>query len=192
LIVCGVSAYRFRNEPPAAAGAPASRPLPAAAGRNRSEQEGRDAVAYWTGLVLAAIAAAFLVSGWRRRQAVRAERIALGYAADDDTPQRRDPYSSIAILGDAVPPIILAALGFVGVKSVFFYAALGAGMFTLVDLAGFLALLGGYGAWMWWHSRYRFAEPAETAQQAPAVDDAGAVAPADDSPDDTPNRRRAA
>jgi hypothetical protein len=154
--------------------------------------KGRDAVAYWTGLVFAAIAAAFLVTGWRRRQAVRAERIALGYAADDDTPQRRDPYSSVTILGDAVPPIIIAALAFVGVKSVFFYAALGAGIFTIVDLAGFLALLGGYGAWMWWHSRYRFAEPAETAQQAPAGDDDGTAAPADDGSDDTPDRRRAA
>lgn len=154
--------------------------------------KGRDAVAYWTGLVFAAIAAAFLVTGWRRRQAVRAERIALGYAADDDTPQRRDPYSSVTILGDAVPPIIIAALAFVGVKSVFLYAALGAGIFTIVDLAGFLALLGGYGAWMWWHTRYRFAEPAETAQQAPAGDDDGTAAPADEGSDDTPDRRRAA
>ena len=148
-------------------------------------------MAYWTGLVLAAIAAGFLVTGWRRRQAVRAERVALGYAADDDTPQRRDPYSSVTILGDAVPPIILAALGFVGVKSVFFYAALGGGMFTILDLAGFLALLGGYGAWMWWHSRYRFAEPAETAREAPAEGAPGEATPGDGS-GDAPDRRRAA
>jgi len=149
-------------------------------------------MAYWTGLVLAAIAAAFLVAGWRRRQAVRGERIALGYAADDDTPQRRDPYSSVTILGDAVPPIILAALAFVGVKSVFFYAALGGGIFTIVDLAGFLALLGGYGAWMWWHSRYRFAEPAEDARQVQAEDDRSAATSAGEGPDDAPDRRRAA
>ena len=149
-------------------------------------------MAYWTGLVLAAIAAAFLVTGWRRRQAVRAERIALGYAADDDTPQRRDPYSSVTILGDAVPPIIIAALAFVGVKSVFFYAALGGGIFTIVDLAGFLALLGGYGAWMWWHSRYRFAEPAEDARQVPAERAPGVATSADQGPDDAPDRRRAA
>ena len=149
-------------------------------------------MAYWTGLVLAAIAAAFLVAGWRRRQAVRAERIALGYAADDDTPQRRDPYSSITILGDAVPPIILVALTFVGVKSVFFYAALGGGIFTIVDLAGFLALLGGYGAWMWWHSRYRFAEPAEDARQVQAGGDRSTATSAGEGPDDAPDRRRAA
>ncbi len=149
-------------------------------------------MAYWTGLVLAAIAAAFLVAGWRRRQAVRAERIALGYAADDDTPQRRDPYSSVAILGDAVPPIIIAALAFVGVKSVFFYAALGGGIFTIFDLAGFLALLGGYGAWMWWHSRYRFAELAEDGRQAQATDNRSAATSASQGPDDAPDRRRAA
>jgi hypothetical protein len=153
-------------------------------------------MAYWTGLALAVIAAAFLVAGWRRRQAVRSERIALGYAADDDTPQRRDPYSSVTILGDAVPPIIIAALAFVGVKSVFFYAALGGGIFTIVDLAGFLALLGGYGAWMWWHSRYRFAEPVEDVRQAPAERAPGAATAAGDGagdrPDDAPDRRRAA
>jgi len=149
-------------------------------------------VAYWTGLVLAAIAAAFLVAGWRRRQAVRAERVRLGYAPDDDTPQRRDPYSSISILGDAVPPIVLAALGFVGVKSVFFYAALGGGIFTIVDLAGFLMLLGGYGAWMWWHSRYRFAEPAAEARPAGERGDGDDAPVAVEDPDAVPDRRHAA
>jgi hypothetical protein len=110
--------------------------------------------------------------------------VALGYAADDETPQRRDPHSSIAILGDAVPPIIVAALAFVGIKAVFFYVALGGGIFTLVDLAGFLMLLGGYGAWMWWHSRYRFAEPAQDASVEPAG--------VGDAPDETPERRHAA
>ena len=146
-------------------------------------------MAYWTGLVLAAIAAVFLAAGWRRRQAVRAERVALGYAPDDDTPQRRDPYASTTILGDAVPPVVLAALAFVGIKSVFFYAALGGGIFTLVDLAGFLALLGGYGAWMWWHSRYRFAEPGEVHQTGGDTAEDDAV---DSVPDSAPEPRRAA
>ncbi|MBK1668382.1 hypothetical protein CKO28_10080 [Rhodovibrio sodomensis] len=154
-------------------------------------------MAYWTGLVLAAIAVAFLVTGWRRRQAVRAERVALGYAPGDDTPQRRNPYSSITVLGDAMPPIIAVALGFVGIKAVFFYAALGGGIFTVVDLAGFLALLGGYGAWMWWHSRYRFAEPGVTAQPAAPETTSGEPEPAEatspsDAADGAPGRRRAA
>mgnify|MGYP006423165139 CR=1 FL=1 len=148
---------------------------------------------YWTGLVLAAIAAGFVVAGWRRRQAVRAERVALGYAADDDTPQRRDPYASVTILGDAVPPIILAALAFVGVKAVFFYAALGGDIFSLVDLSGFLLLLGGYGAWMWWHSRYRFAETPAGAQveSAPDAGRADGNAGVGETPDDAPGRRAA-
>ena len=149
-------------------------------------------MAYWTGLVLAAIAAAFLVAGWRRRQAVRAERVRLGYAPDDDTPQRRDPYSSISILGDAVPPIVLAALGFVGVKSVFFYAALGGGIFTIVDLAGFLMLLAGYGAWMWWHSRYRFADLAAEARPAGERGDGDGAPAGVEDPDAVPGRRHAA
>ena len=161
-------------------------------------------MAYWTGLVLAAIAAGFLVAGWRRRQAVRAERVALGYAPNDDSPQRRDPYSSITILGDAVPPVVLAALAFVGVKSVFFYVALGGGIFSIADLAGFLMLLAGYGAWMWWHSRYRFAEPAElapyeaaaagevAAEETAAGETQGGPAPAGPGNGDAPGRRRAA
>jgi protein-S-isoprenylcysteine O-methyltransferase Ste14 len=168
----------------------------ARAASTADHKTGRHVVAYWTGLVLAAIAAAFLVAGWRRRQAVRAERVALGYAPNDDTPQRRDPYSSITILGDSMPPIVVAALAFVGVKAVFFYLALGGGLFTVVDLAGFLMLLGGYGAWMWWHSRYRFAETGTQAPAArqPAEQAASAAAPgrSGDGPDDAPSRRRAA
>ncbi|MBK1696469.1 hypothetical protein [Rhodovibrio salinarum] len=144
-------------------------------------------MAHWIGLVLAVIAVAFLITGWRRRQAVRAERVALGYAADDDTPQRRDPYSSIAILGDAMPPLIVAALVFVALKAVFFYVVLGGEIFTIVDLVGFLMLLGGYGAWMWWHSRYRFAEPEAAVAATPA-----GTAPAEGDPDPAPDRRHVA
>lgn len=138
-------------------------------------------MAYWTGLALAAIAAVFLVSGWRRRQAVRAERVALGYAPGADTPQRRDPYSTVSIVGDAVPPIVIGFLALIGIKAVFFYAALGGGIFTVVDLAGFLMMLGGYGAWMWWHSRYRFADlgARAPAQQTPAQQTPAQPTPAD-------------
>lgn len=126
-------------------------------------------MAYWTGVVLFALAAAFLAGGIRHRAAVRQERVDLGYAASDDTPQRRDPTSSIGILGDAVPPIVLAALGFVGIKSVFFFVALGGGIFTAVDLTGFLAFLAGYGSWMWLRSKYRFAETGRAVPERPAV-----------------------
>jgi hypothetical protein len=134
-------------------------------------------MAYWTGLALFALAAAFLAGGLRHRAAVRQERVDLGYAARDDTPQRRDPSSTIAILGDAVPPIVLAALGFVGIKSVFFYVALGGGILSVVDLAGFLAFLAGYGSWMWLRSKYRFAAP------TPAVARAEGDGPTEDRPE---------
>lgn len=146
-------------------------------------------MAYWIGAVMFLIGAVFLVNGLRHRSGVRAERVRHGYAADDDTLQQpASPTSAVAIMGDVVPPIILFVLGILGVKASFLFMVMGGEMFTIVDLAGFLALLAGYGAWMWMHSKFRYretvgaAQPAEpAATQAAETARAAGAAPAGDA-----------
>jgi hypothetical protein len=119
-------------------------------------------------LALFAGAALLLRSALARRARVLEARAA-GRAAPE-------PSASLATLGNALPPLVVMALAFVGAKtSLAFFAFGGSRVLSLFDLAGFLALLAAYGTSLVFATRYR--EPAVPAA-APARALAGEPAPA--------------
>ena len=66
-------------------------------------------------------------------------------------------HPSLQLLGDAVPPIIVVGLIIIGAKMTLAYVVADAGRYlSLFDLAGFLALLAGYGMSVVYRTRYRF------------------------------------
>lgn len=69
-------------------------------------------------------------------------------------------HPSLQILGDAMPPIIVLALIIVGAKMTLAFAITDAGNhLSVLDLAGFLFLLAGYGTSVVFRARYRLAPP---------------------------------
>lgn len=122
---------------------------------------------YWTGLML------FVASGWLIQAALAHRRriLATGGAGDAAPVSAR----SIDTLGYILVPIILFALAYIGIKSAFLYWVLDGGRYlSLVDLAGFLCLLGGYGTWVVLKTRYRarpIEVPAEPQVPAEAAND---------------------
>lgn len=71
-------------------------------------------------------------------------------------PAREPLNPSLVVFGDIARPIILCALGYLGVKLSLVYLMLDAGRwFSLLDLGGLLFLLGAYGRWMVVWTRYR-------------------------------------
>lgn len=98
------------------------------------------------GLVFFAAGAWMLFSALARRRRVIA-------AGPDAAPPL---HPSLRMLGDAMPPIILVALGIIGVKVALAILLTEAGQyFSLFDLAGFLFLLAGYGTSLVIRTRYR-------------------------------------
>jgi len=71
-------------------------------------------------------------------------------------------HPSLQVIGDAVPPIIVTGLVIIGAKMTLAYFVADAGQYlSLLDLAGFLALLAGYGVSVVYRTRYRLAPVAE-------------------------------
>jgi hypothetical protein len=101
---------------------------------------------YWTGLVL------FVAAGWLIQAGLAHRRRILAVGGAGDGASAR----SIDTLGYIFRPIILFALVYVGIKSAFVYWVLDGGRYlSLVDLAGFLCLLAGYGTWAVLKTKYR-------------------------------------
>lgn len=124
---------------------------------------------YWTGLLLFAGAAWLLRSALARRARVR--------AAAGEGRVAPPASASLAMMGDVLPPMIILALGFVGVKMTFAYFAFGGSrVLSLFDLAGLLALLAAYGTSVVFATRYR--EPLGMPEPAPALAPQEAPAPA--------------
>ncbi|WP_291297245.1 hypothetical protein [Elioraea sp.] len=98
------------------------------------------------GLVFIAAGAWMLFSALARRRRV--------IAAGPDAAPPLNP--SLQAMADAMPPIILLVLGIVGAKVALAMVMTEAGQyFSLLDLAGFLFLLAGYGTSVVIRTRYR-------------------------------------
>ncbi len=116
------------------------------------------------GLALFAVAGVLIYTAIAHRRKVLA---VLGNtkieAENDDTID----VNSLAIMGKIMPPIIVGILAIVGLKSVFMYFIVDAGrVFSLFDLAGFLALLAAYGLWIVFKTKYRMPVPAAPSAHA--------------------------
>jgi hypothetical protein len=130
----------------------------------------------WTGLALFAIGAWLAYSGLAQRGRVISARRG---AAARGLPAEGPPLSpSLAMMGEIFPPMICTALVLVGVKMSLVYAMVGENrLFSLLDLAGFLALLAGYGTWIVCTTKFRelkgIEAPATAARQAGVVSQHG-------------------
>lgn len=123
-------------------------------------------MAYWTGALLFAVGGWLILAGLAHRRRVLALRAAPG-AGDADADPR-----SLAVFGEIMRPIILFALAYLGVKTTLAFWWLDAGRYlSLFDLAGFLFLLAGYGAWMVMKTTYRVLQPPAAVDSAPAPAD---------------------
>ena len=127
----------------------------------------------WTGLALFAIGGWLAYSGLAQRGRVTAAR--RDAASRGLPPPEGAPLSpQLAMMGEIFPPMICTVLVLVGVKMGLMYAMVGANrMFNLVDLAGFLFLLTGYGTWIVCTTKYR--ELKETAAPVTAAGSAEVV-----------------
>ena len=124
-------------------------------------------MAYWSGAVLFAIGAWLIHAGLAHRRRV----LALRAAAADADETGADPLS-LGVFGEIVRPIILFALAYLGVKATLAFWWLDAGRYlSLFDLAGFLCLLAGYGAWVVMKTKYRVLRPPAAMARAPASAD---------------------
>lgn len=111
-----------------------------------------------TGLVLIAAGIALIRAALTRRNAIIAEARRLEAAGLPDP--RATLHSSLAVLGDVVPPLMIGALAIMALKLVLAYVMTGADRwFSLVDLAGFLFLIGAWSTWLMLKTRYRSFPP---------------------------------
>ncbi len=102
------------------------------------------------GVVLFALAAWLVWAAWRRKAAL--QDAARAGAAPAATLHR-----SLATLAELGPPLLLFGLaaGGLEVTLAFFLTGEGGGVFSVLDLLGFLALLAAWGHWVVLRSRYR-------------------------------------
>jgi multisubunit Na+/H+ antiporter MnhC subunit len=101
---------------------------------------------YIVGLVFFAAGAWLMWSALARRK----RAIAAGPEAQPEINR------SLQIMGDALPPIIVVALVIIGAKMALAFVITDAGRYlSVLDLAGFLFLLAGYGTSVVLRTRYR-------------------------------------
>lgn len=116
------------------------------------------------GLALFAVAGVLIYTAIAHRRKVLAVLGDTKIEAEDDDAIN---VNSLAIMGKIMPPIIVGILAIVGLKSVFMYFIVDAGrVFSLFDLAGFLALLVAYGLWIVFKTKYRMPVPAAPSASA--------------------------
>lgn len=95
---------------------------------------------HWAGVAM------MLAGVWLIRLAVFRRRRAREAAECGETPA--PPHPSLAPLADIGPPVVIFGLVVAGGQVVLAYLVTdGGGMFSAVDLAGFLFLLFAYGVW---------------------------------------------
>ncbi|MGQ0455679.1 MAG: hypothetical protein ACT4OU_01320 [Hyphomicrobium sp.] len=109
---------------------------------------------YWIGASLGVCGAYLFMVAQAHRARVRAARTE---AVRDGRPAERPVAAdSVAALGEMVAPVVLVALGWFTLKLCFAYYILQpVAYFTLFDLAGTLALVGGYASWLLAKTHYR-------------------------------------
>lgn len=99
-----------------------------------------------------------VIAAWLAWSAIDRRRRAQAAAAAGIEPPPLHP--SLALMAEIGPSIII--LGFVvagGQVALAFWLTGGGGVFTLFDLAGFVALLVAYGAWVKTKTRHRLPPP---------------------------------
>jgi hypothetical protein len=121
------------------------------------------------GLALFATGVALIWAAVARRNAIIAELRRLEAAGLPDP--RAALHSSLVVIGDVVPPLMIGALIVMALKLVLAYIMTGADRwFSLVDLAGLLFLIGAWCIWLVLKTRYRSFPPQDV--QAVALDTA--------------------
>jgi hypothetical protein len=114
-------------------------------------------VEYMAGAVFLLIAAAFVASGFMHRRASIAETARLKALNPNADPERLHP--SLSMLADFAPSLTIFSLVLMGATiSVAFFAVGGLKWFSLLDLAGVLAAIAGYGYWMVVKTKHRSVE----------------------------------
>ena len=107
-----------------------------------------------TGAVLVAAGIALVASALLRRSR------ALAAAADAAAPKPPPLHPSLAMMADIVPPLIIFGLVIAGAQvALAFWMTDGGGVFSALDLAGFLFLLAAYAVWIKMKTKYRRAHP---------------------------------
>lgn len=105
-----------------------------------------------TGLVLFVLGAWLAYSAFARRARVIAARRSGAVPAESEASGN----PRLSMLGEIMRPIILFALAYLALKTIFAYVVLEADRWlSLFDLAGFLFLLAAYGSWVVVRTRYR-------------------------------------
>jgi hypothetical protein len=108
----------------------------------------------WIGVALLAIAVWLVYAGLAQRSRVLAARRQAAARGEPDADGALHP--SLAMLGDIVPPLMIALLVFAGLKATFAYLVMDGGRYlSLLDLGGFLLVLAAYGTWLILKTRYR-------------------------------------
>ncbi|RAI39515.1 hypothetical protein [Rhodoplanes roseus] len=122
---------------------------------------------YWIGVVCFAGAAWLVAAGLAHKRRVLAARAA---AASRGIMPAEPGLRSVAVFGEIMRPVILFFLAYAAIKTVVLFVVLGGEeVLSYVDLAGVLALLGGYGAWMSLRTTYRMSD-LEAAERAAAAE----------------------
>jgi hypothetical protein len=112
---------------------------------------------YIAGAAFTLLALWFFWAGFRHKQKSLAELARLKAQGIDQDAQRLHP--SLSMLADFAPPLTIFSLGLLGATiAVAFFAVDGLSVFSLFDLAGVLASIGGYGYWMVLKTKYRSIE----------------------------------
>lgn len=131
---------------------------------------------HWIGVVFFAAAAGFVIAGLAHRRSVLAARAAA--AARGILPAEPD-LRSVAAFGEMMRPVILFFLAYAAVKTVVLFVMLGGEeQLSYFDLAGVLAVLAGYAAFISWRIGYRTSDLAiaESAAAPPVTEGADAAA----------------
>ncbi|MDC7784992.1 hypothetical protein PQJ75_23385 [Rhodoplanes sp. TEM] len=124
---------------------------------------------YWIGVVFFAAAAGFVIAGLAHKRRVLAARAA---AAARGILPAEPGLRSVAAFGEIMRPVILFFLAYAAVKTLVLFVMLGGEeQLSYFDLAGVLAVLAGYGAFMSWRIGYRTSDLAIAESAAAAAAD---------------------
>jgi len=151
---------------------------------------------YLLGLIFFTLAISLLVRARSYRAAALAGEDPAAFARRRASTPRTA--GSLAALGERARPFVMFALFYVAIKTTIAFVAFeGANRLSWFDLAGFLALLAGYGAWFavrthYWLPDARAAREFERALDAHIAADADAQVAANDDDATPPAPRRAA
>jgi Ca2+/Na+ antiporter len=120
--------------------------------------EGGAVMSFWIGLICLAVGLGFILNARAHKKAALAERARRKVETGEDAPAKLHP--SLEVMADVGPALVGVFLFMTGLMSTAAFMALPrVAWFSLLDLAGFLALLAAYGHWISVCSEYRFVKP---------------------------------